>query len=219
MIELTINSISLRFETGDNVFSPSAVDRGTLAMLSKVTFSEDDYVLDLGCGYGPVGIYAARLIGQDRVVMTDISQEALLLSKTNAELNGVGGIPFIESDGFQSIPQTGFTRILSNPPYHTDFSVAKGFIEEGYKRLVPGGRMYMVTKRREWYKNKLISVFGGVLVTEEDGYFVFCAEKREKQISPQTPDRSGDVKTNAKTLSKKLMRREKTRQQHRKGKR
>lgn len=207
MIEITINSIPLRFETEETVFSPSAVDRGTLAMLRQVRVLPEDFVLDLGCGYGPVGIYAAKIAGEERVVMSDNSEEAVTLSLRNARQNGVPGIPVIQSDGFAQIPQSGFTLILSNPPYHTDFSVAKGFIEEGYKRLSYGGRMFMVTKRREWYKNKLISVFGGVKITEDDGYFVFCAEKKQKKKEPHERSES----ERPKTLSKKLMRREKTR--------
>ena len=57
--------------------------------------------------------------------------------------------------------------------------MAKGFIEDGYKTLVPDGKLIMVTKRLTWYKNKLTSVFGGVKVFEQDGYYVFVAEKRK----------------------------------------
>ncbi|NCU26429.1 methyltransferase, partial [Candidatus Nomurabacteria bacterium] len=77
----------------------------------------------------------------------------------------------------------GYTLILSNPPYHTDFSVAKHFIEKGFNRLVLGGRMVMVTKRRDWYRNKFIAVFGGVSIREKDGYFVFAAEKRSSSYA------------------------------------
>ncbi|WP_408605614.1 methyltransferase [Bariatricus massiliensis] len=51
------------------------------------------------------------------------------------------------SDGFRNVPDNDFTLILSNPPYHTDFSVPKHFIEVGFKKLVIGGKLIMVTKR------------------------------------------------------------------------
>jgi len=63
VIETEIKNIPLRFQTDAGLFSPGAVDAGTLAMLSRVDFEENDKVLDLGCGYGVVGILAARLIG------------------------------------------------------------------------------------------------------------------------------------------------------------
>ena len=73
----------------------------------------------------------------------------------------------------------------ANPPYHADFSVPKAFIEKGFNRLQIGGKMVMVTKRKEWYKNKLISIFGGVSITEIDGYYVFISEKRSADYAGQ----------------------------------
>lgn len=72
---------------------------------------------------------------------------------------------------------------LSNPPYHADFSVPKEFIEKGFNRLQIGGKMYMVTKRKDWYKNKLISIFGGVKIWEIDGYYVFLAIKKQSSYA------------------------------------
>lgn len=196
MIKTEIKGISIQLNTSQAVFSPSNVDRGTLAMLSQVDFNENDYVLDLGCGCGIVGILAAKLIGGDRVTMCDVSKEAIALTKENVKLNEVEPIAIHISNGLDQIEEKGFTLILSNPPYHVDFSVPKNFIEKGYQKLLVGGKMYMVTKRKEWYKNKLISVFGGVKVLEVDGYYVFIAEKREKK--PQK------LKKEKPQLSKKL---------------
>ncbi|HAI52125.1 MAG TPA: methyltransferase [Firmicutes bacterium] len=177
-IETTIKAVELRFQTQPGVFSPGAIDKGTLAMLSTVEFQPGDRVLDLGCGYGVVGILAAKLIGAQNVVMVDIDPLAVQLARETAVLNGVSEILVCQSDGFSGLAETGFTKILCNPPYHTDFSVAKHFLEKGFNRLTLGGKLYMVVKRKEWYKNKLISLFGGVRVEYIDGYYVLCAEKR-----------------------------------------
>lgn len=147
-------------------------------MLSQTKLSEGQKVLDLGCGYGIVGIVCAKIVGQENVYMTDIDPLAIQLSSHNAEANGVSGVRILESDGFTTLGETGFDLILSNPPYHSDFKVAKLFIEKGFNRLKLGGQMLMVTKRKEWYKRKFISIFGGVMIYEEDGYFVFSVEKR-----------------------------------------
>jgi len=178
MFATEINGIPLCFETAPSLFSPNEVDAGTRAMLECAEFLSEDKVLDLGCGYGPVGIYAAKLIGETRVTMCDIAPQAVTLAKRNTELNSVPGVRVLESDGFRGIDDAGYTLILSNPPYHTDFSVAKHFIEKGFNRLAIGGRLMMVTKRRDWYKNKLAAIFGGVRVREIDGYYVMTAEKR-----------------------------------------
>lgn len=178
MIEVARNGISLKLKTSSDLFSPNGLDAGTKAMLSCISFSQSDKVLDLGCGYGVVGIYAAKQIGAERVTMTDVDQRAVALARENAALNDVPDIRVLLSDGFKGIDDAGYTLILSNPPYHADFSVAKHFIEKGFNRLVIGGKMAMVTKRRDWYKNKLIHIFGGVSIREIDGYFVFLSEKR-----------------------------------------
>lgn len=183
MLHLAIRGHDLVFKTDAKVFSPFGLDRGTAAMLSLVEFSEGDSVLDLGCGYGVVGILAAKLVGQDQVVMVDVDHLAVQLSKENAVLNQVPNVSIYQSDGFRDVTETGFNLILSNPPYHTDFSVPKAFIEKGFNRLMVGGRMYMVTKRKEWYKNKFISIFGGVQISEIDGYYVFMGEKRDKRYA------------------------------------
>lgn len=177
-IRETVKGVELVLRTAPEIFSPSRIDAGTLAMLSLVELAPEDKVLDLGCGCGVVGILAAKLIGPGNVVMCDISGRAVEISLENAALNGVGEVRVLLSDGLSGVPDRDFTLVLSNPPYHEDFSVPKSFIEGGYKKLSPGGRLVMVTKRREWYKNKLISVFGGVTVHETGGYYVFVAEKR-----------------------------------------
>ena len=153
MINESMNGIDLMFETCETSFSPMNIDKGTLAMLSHVDFKNTDKVLDLGCGYGVVGIYAAKIIGKQNVVMSDVDRECVELSVKNAELNGVGGIPVFKSDGFANINEKDFTLILSNPPYHSDFSVPKHFIMVDEK--TPLFRWEMNRTQRELYLPRL----------------------------------------------------------------
>lgn len=198
MIFTRIKNVDMVFETTPSIFSPNSIDNGTLAMLSVIDFSPCDKVLDLGCGYGIVGILAAKLIGEENVIMCDISEQAIEYAIINLHINNVPNIKIRLSDGYKNVEERDFTLILSNPPYHADFSVAKHFIEVGFKKLVIGGRLIMVTKRLDWYKNKLTSIFGGVKVHEINGYFVFIAEKRIQSIKEK------EKTTN--NLSKKLQR-------------
>lgn len=198
LIKETIFGQRIILETGDYYFSPKSIDEGTLFMLSKVQVTEEDKVLDLGCGYGVVGISIGKLIGEEKVIMSDISEEALSLTNANLVRNGLNNVRVVKSNGLKEITDRDFTLILSNPPYHEDFSVAKAFIEDGYKRLVLGGKLMMVTKRLTWYRNKITSVFGGVKVFERDGYYVFVAEKRRRIERRPVKKKQG--------LSKKLKR-------------
>ena len=160
LIQTSVKGIDLTFCTNERCFSPKHIDRGTLAMLAHVDFEQGQKVLDLGCGYGIVGTVCAKFTEPENVVMSDVDEHALTLARENAEQNGVPGVRIVHGDGFDAITDHDFDLILSNPPYHTDFSVAKRFIEGGYRRLVTGGKLLMVTKRREWYKRKFIAVFG-----------------------------------------------------------
>lgn len=197
---------TLTLDTGEYYFSPQGIDKGTRLMLSHTEFHEGDKVLDLGCGYGVVGVLAAKLLGASQVWMCDILEDAVALSKANLLRNGLSvadgekaGVTVLKSDGLKEITDYDYTLILSNPPYHTDFSVAKAFIEDSFRKLSVGGRLMMVTKRLDWYKNKLTSVFGGVKVYEEEGYYVFLSEKRQaaRHIAAEKPKQR---------LSKKLQR-------------
>jgi 16S rRNA (guanine1207-N2)-methyltransferase len=170
--------IRMTLETRHGIFSPQKADEGTLAMLSTVTLKPGETLLDLGCGSGMVAIWAASQVGGENVSMLDVDPEAVEVAKNNANNNGFGNIRAFCSDGFANYTMKELDWILSNPPYHADFRVPKLFIEKGFNRLKTGGRMVMVTKRELWYKNKFITVFGGVQITRIGDYFVFTAEKR-----------------------------------------
>ncbi len=146
-------------------------------MLSVARLEADDKVLDLGCGYGVVGIVAAKLTSPQRVFMLDNDPVAVEYASINARLNEVGGVTIVRSDGFTEFREAGFSKILCNPPYHADFEVAKHFIMKGFNRLSLRGTLYLVTKRQTWYRNKLQSIFGSVRVHPIGSYFVFEAMK------------------------------------------
>jgi 16S rRNA (guanine1207-N2)-methyltransferase len=177
-VDAVIDGVHLKFETEPRLFSPQGIDEGTASLLTHLHFRENDKVLDLGCGYGVIGIYAAKRINPKQVFLVDNNPAAVSCAMRNARINEVESIHIQCSDGFRGLSEKGFTKILSNPPYHADFSVAKHFIEKGFNRLVIGGSMWMVTKREDWYRNKLKSIFGGVRVTRQNSYVVFEAIKK-----------------------------------------
>ena len=171
----------LDMESAPGLFSPAHADRGTVAMLSQVEFMPGQRVMDLGCGWGLVGILAAQICGAENVYMCDIDPQAVETARKNAERNNAAGVHICVSDGFRSVDAAGFDLILSNPPYQTDFSVAKSFIEKGFNRLKIGGSMYLVVKREKWYLNKMRAVFGGARSVEADGYYIISAQRRRSE--------------------------------------
>ena len=159
-------------------------------------------LLDLGCGSGVAGIFLARRHPEASVYLTDSDPKAVEFSRRNAALNRVENVSFFMGDAYAPLDCADFDFILSNPPYHTDFSVAKRFIEGAFTHLKTGGTLFMVTKRRDWYFNKLTSVFGGCRVAEADGYLVFEAVKK----SPSRPKKKTAAEKNPSGMSAKLLR-------------
>lgn len=199
MIIETISGVSLRFDTSPHLFSPMSPDPGSIAMLSCLRFEPDDKVLDLGCGWGLIGIYAAKIIGAERVWMVDNDPGATKYATGNLALNRLEGATVVRSDGLRDLRESGFTKIVCNPPCHVDFSVPKRFIEKSFNRLVVGGSLWMVTKRKTWYLNKLRSVFGGARVWEMDSYFVFEAIKKSRTYANRDRTSSRRIVTNRST--------------------
>lgn len=177
----------LEIETTEGLFSPRGADAGTLSMVSAVELESGQKLLDLGCGAGLVGIAAAKVLGEENVWMTDVDPAAVRCAAENAKRNGVENVHLCCGDALDAVDASGFDWILSNPPYHADFSVAKKFIEKGFNRLKLGGKLVMVVKRELWYRNKLTAIFGGVRMQEISGYFVFTAEKRSEHYAPPKP--------------------------------
>lgn len=177
----------LEIETTEGLFSPRGADAGTLSMISAVELESGQKLLDLGCGAGLVGIAAAKVLGEENVWMTDVDPAAVRCAAENAKRNGVENVHLCCGDALDAVDASGFDWILSNPPYHADFSVAKKFIEKGFNRLKLGGKLVMVVKRELWYRNKLTAIFGGVRMQEIGGYFVFTAERRSERYAPPKP--------------------------------
>jgi 16S rRNA (guanine1207-N2)-methyltransferase len=178
-----IDELELAFDTDPRLFSPRGLDPGTAAMLQGAHIGPNDKLLDLGCGYGVVGVYAAHRTDPERVWLVDIDPLAVDFARRNLELNGVEGAAALVSDGFGDLKETGFTKILCNPPYHVDFSVPKRLIEKGFNRLALGGSMIFVVKRDSWYKNKLHAIFGNVQLHRSDGYVILESMKTSPQYS------------------------------------
>jgi len=190
MVQLDIYGHTLRFETHPALFSPTAPDRGTMAMLSVAKIAPGDRVLDMGCGWGLVAVAAAKIAGAQNVVALDVDARAVEVTRENARRNGVGELRALQRDGFCGFDGHEFHWILCNPPYNSNFSVAKHFIEKGFNRLAMNGTMLMVVKRRDWYRNRLCAVFGGVTAHQIDGYFVFEAQRRSARYAGRVGRRS-----------------------------
>ncbi len=149
------------FETKNGLFSKDGVDSGTKLLIDKIKVNSTDIILDLGCGWGPIGIVAAKLANKGKVYMVDIDIRAIKYSQLNAQINNVKNIEVKLSDGFENLEEINFDVILSNPPSHSSNETLIEFIEESKKHLKNKGKLYFVVEKRisSFIKRELKRVF------------------------------------------------------------
>jgi 16S rRNA (guanine1207-N2)-methyltransferase len=150
------------FITDAGVFSRDRIDRGTRLMLESVELDGASKILDLGCGYGVIGVVAAKLLPNSSVTMVDVNDRGVKLSRWNIELNKVNNAVALCSDGFSAIGEQHFDLILTNPPIRAGKQVMYRLVDEAVAHLMPGGRFCAVIRTKQGaksYQKKMQSVF------------------------------------------------------------
>lgn len=156
------------FETKPGLFSKDKIDDGTRLLVESIHMSEaltsvkNPVLLDLGCGYGVIGIVAANLAKSGKVYMVDTDIRAVKCAKINAKLNLLENTETLASDGFEQLESIMFDLVLSNPPTHLPKDVILEFLEGGKAHLKQDGKLYFVTERRikPFIKREFERIFG-----------------------------------------------------------
>lgn len=170
MIDFNFNDIKLKFTTDAGVFSKSGVDYGSQVML-KTLPDIKGRVLDLGCGYGAIGITVAKLNPKCNVTMIDINERAVGLADKNIVLNKVENAQCFQSDAFENV-KNAFDVILCNPPIRTGKKVIYPMFENSINYLNPGGALYIVIQKKQGAgsaMDKLKEVYGNCEAINKDG--------------------------------------------------
>ena len=145
-VEFTALGNSLRFTTDAGVFSRDGLDKGTALLLNALP-PLSGRVLDLGCGWGAVGVaLGAKNPGLD-IVMTDINARAVDLARRNLAANGVRAA-VVQGDGFAAV-EGKFDAIVTNPPIRAGKAVIYGLFDTARDFLNPGGSLYIVIRKQQ----------------------------------------------------------------------
>jgi 16S rRNA (guanine1207-N2)-methyltransferase len=153
----------LRFQTTWGLFSPREIDEGSALLLHYLEVQPDDVTIDLGCGYGALGVSIAKASPQGRVLMLDKDFVAVNYAQRNAALNGLTNCEVRLSNGLADMPESiQADTVVSNLPAKVGRELMTTFLLDAYAQLKPGGQIVVVTINglREYIKKNFQAVFG-----------------------------------------------------------
>ncbi|MRG88007.1 class I SAM-dependent methyltransferase [Salinibacillus xinjiangensis] len=180
--EYTLRNRSFAFTSDFGVFSKGEVDFGSRVLIEAFEEPEakGDF-LDVGCGYGPIGLSVASSYRDRHVYMIDINKRAIELAKHNAHHNQVDNVTVMESNLFVGVSGHQFAAILTNPPIRAGKQVVHSILEQSYEFLVDHGTLWVVIQKKQGApsaRKKLEEIYDDVsVVAKEKGYYILKAEK------------------------------------------
>ena len=181
-ISFEVNGITMNLLTDNGVFSKSKVDEGSLAFL-KVILPLDlgNNILDLGCGYGTIGLTLAIAKKEARVTLADVNTRALNMCRRNADAYNLGQrVTILQSDIYEKI-EGPYDSIVVNPPIRAGKAVTYRMYEEAKQYLIDGGSLLIVIRKAQGAESAakyIESIFGNVkLLDRHKGYHIYQAVK------------------------------------------
>lgn len=173
-----------RFISDSGVFSKKTVDFGSRLLIESFQLNEEvaGDILDVGCGYGPMGLALAHAYPARLVEMVDVNERALSLASRNAEANNIRNVKVYESNTYDQVPEgRQFAAIVSNPPIRAGKQVVHRILSEAHAHLLPGGTLTVVIQKKQGApsaEQKMLDVFGNVeIIARDKGYWIIQSVK------------------------------------------
>ena len=179
-LEVEIRGFYLKFVTLPGVFSPKYIDEGTQLLAENMIIKDNWIILDLGCGYGVLGIVAAKLAPNGMVYMVDINETAIKLAKINARLNNVKNVKIKHGNLFEPVKNIQFDTIITNPPISAGLELNYKIIHESINYLKQGGLFQIVlpSKMADRLAQEIEKTYGNIELLAKTGtHRVFVAER------------------------------------------
>ena len=177
IIEEIIRGYRFKFYTAKGVFSKDKVDEGTKLLAETMVLFENQKVLDLGCGYGVLGIVTKKVCKDCEVYLSDNVEIAVKLSEINAKINNVK-VNIIKSNLFENINEK-FDNIITNPPFTMGKEMIKKWVKESYEHLNKNGILQLVATKKFRYVEKIMEKYFRkvLLLNKSKDYLIFVGIK------------------------------------------
>lgn len=182
LVDYHVDNINLKFTTDAGVFSKMRVDYGSgvlIKAMQQISFPQDN-ILDVGTGYGPIGLFAAKFWPEQTVDMVDINERGLKLAKQNAQTNHIENVNIYSSDCYAQVDKQ-YGLILTNPPIRAGKKVVSEILAGANEHLVKDGVLLVVIQKKQGEpsaRKLMTSTYGNCeIVTRDKGYYILKSIK------------------------------------------
>lgn len=181
-LSFRFSCFNLTFVSDNGVFCKDYIDEGSIVLLEVLNNNKlGNKILDVGCGYGTIGITLKKCFPNSHIDMVEINPRAMELAQLNAKNNNCD-VRIFESDVYSNVKDCDYTDIVTNPPIRAGKKVIYKIFEEAYNHLSDGGNLWLVIRKNhgaQSAKRFIEGVFGNCeIVRKEKGYYILKTQKK-----------------------------------------
>jgi 16S rRNA (guanine1207-N2)-methyltransferase len=181
LIKVALRGKNFTFTTDAGVFSKKGVDYGSKVLIEAMQINRHDKILDVGCGYGPIGISAAAIADLGYATLLDVNERAVQLAHNNAVRNEIPNVKVMQSDLLEKVKGQQFDCILTNPPIRAGKETVHQIFQQAFDCLTDQGSLWVVIQKKQGAPSafkKLESIFKRVEeICKDKGYRIIRARK------------------------------------------
>ncbi len=181
VFEANLKGSKFVFNSTWGLFSPKEIDKGSLMLIDHVCIEPTDHTLEVGCGYGPIGLAIARMSPQGVVHMLDKDFVAVDYARKNAQANGISNCDIYLSNAFSNVPDMEFDNIVSNLPAKVGKEMLYLILNDAKSHLKTGGKFYVVVIAglKEYIKRNFNEVFGNYTKLKQGNKYMVAVATKE----------------------------------------
>lgn len=182
-LDVKFRSTQFKIFSLPGIFSYDRLDEGTELLLDTIQFPHQSNILDVGCGYGIIGLYAAFSTNASKIDLVDSNRLAVAATSKNLWENQAQHVQVFSSDLLEHVQNKRYHQIVSNPPFHTgkevNYAVTQSLLRQSYQALLPEGQLILVANRFIRYDYWMKEIFGNCkILTQTNRFHILSTTKR-----------------------------------------